>query len=206
MGAKHRVNRSASKKKSQASVLPAIIKTIGPAFLVGTVLKLINVLLIFVSPQILRLIIQFIETATRSPTVETNVGEVNEVPKLVEREPLWHGVFFAVALFGVASLKTLLKTHHYNCMSNVGQRIRTALIAAIYRKALILSNSSRKESTVGEIVNLMAVDAQRFKDLAIDINMMWSAPLQVVLALYFLWELLGPSALTGKSQLKTHYN
>lgn len=54
-----------------------------------------------------------------------------------------------------------------------------------------MSNSARKESTVGEIVNLMSVDAQRFIDLTAYINMIWSAPLQIALALYFLWETLG---------------
>lgn len=38
------------------------------------------------------------------------------------------------------------------------------------------------------MVNLMSVDAQRFMDLITYINMVWSAPLQVVLALYFLWQ------------------
>lgn len=38
------------------------------------------------------------------------------------------------------------------------------------------------------MVNLMSVDAQRFMDLITYINMIWSAPLQVVLALYFLWQ------------------
>jgi hypothetical protein len=33
----------------------------------------------------------------------------------------------------------------------------------------------------------MSVDAQRFMDLATYINMIWSAPLQVILALYLLW-------------------
>lgn len=34
----------------------------------------------------------------------------------------------------------------------------------------------------------MSVDAQRFMDLATYINMIWSAPLQVILALYLLWQ------------------
>lgn len=43
----------------------------------------------------------------------------------------------------------------------------------------------------------MSVDAQRFMDLATYINMIWSAPLQVILALYLLWRNLGPSVLAG---------
>jgi hypothetical protein len=54
-----------------------------------------------------------------------------------------------------------------------------------------MSNTARKETTVGEIVNLMSVDAQRFMDLTAYLNMIWSAPLQIGLALYFLWHTLG---------------
>uniref|UniRef100_A0A8C2DET3 Multidrug resistance-associated protein 1 n=1 Tax=Cyprinus carpio TaxID=7962 RepID=A0A8C2DET3_CYPCA len=61
----------------------------------------------------------------------------------------------------------------------------------------IITNAARRTSTVGEIVNLMSVDAQRFMDLITYINMIWSAPLQVILALYFLWQNLGPSVLAG---------
>ncbi|KAG8311146.1 Canalicular multispecific organic anion transporter 1 [Homalodisca vitripennis] len=64
-------------------------------------------------------------------------------------------------------------------------------------QALRISNTARKESTVGEVVNLMSVDAQRFMDLTAYLNMLWSAPLQISLALYFLWQTLGPSVLAG---------
>lgn len=96
-----------------------------------------------------------------------------------------------------AVIQTLILSQYFHRMFLVGLRMRTALIAAIYRKALRMSNSARKESTVGEIVNLMSVDAQRFMDVTAYINMIWSAPLQIALALYFLWEILGPSVLSG---------
>lgn len=62
---------------------------------------------------------------------------------------------------------------------------------------LKLSNTARKKSTVGEIVNLMSVDAQRFMDLTTYLHMTWSAPLQILLCLYFLWQILGPSVIAG---------
>jgi len=43
----------------------------------------------------------------------------------------------------------------------------------------------------------MAVDAHRFIDLIAYLNMIWSAPIQISLAVYFLWQLLGPSVLAG---------
>jgi hypothetical protein len=41
----------------------------------------------------------------------------------------------------------------------IGMRLKICLISAIYQKSLRLSNASRQSSTVGEIVNLMSVDA-----------------------------------------------
>lgn len=110
---------------------------------------------------------------------------------------MWKGYLYAIMLLLTAVLQTLILSQYFHRMFLVGLRMRTALIAAIYRKALRMSNSARKESTVGEIVNLMSVDAQRFMDVTAYVNMIWSAPLQILLALYFLWQELGPSVLSG---------
>lgn len=62
---------------------------------------------------------------------------------------------------------------------------------------LILSNTAKRSSTVGEIVNLMSVDAQRFMDLMTYVHTVWSGPLQIIVALYFLYMELGPSIFAG---------
>lgn len=78
-------------------------------------------------------------------------------------EPLWKGYLYAVGLLACATVQTMLLAHYFTRMYLVGMRIRTALTSAIYRKSLRMSNAARKESTVGEIVNLMSVDAQRYE-------------------------------------------
>lgn len=133
------VNITRPKGEKTASILPAICKAFGPTFLFGSVLKLIQDVMVFISPQILRLIIQFVDPGPDQ-----------------ERQPFWKGLVYAFLLFIVASIQTLILAQYFQRMFVVGLRIRTALISAVYRKALIMSNSSRKESTVGEIVNLMA--------------------------------------------------
>ena len=50
---------------------------------------------------------------------------------------------------------------------------------------------------VGETTNLMSIDTQKFMDLSQYLNMLWASPLQIALAMYFLWNLLGPSSLAG---------
>lgn len=64
-------------------------------------------------------------------------------------------------------------------------------------QALIVSNDTRQESTVGETVNLMSADAQRFNDVTNFVHLIWSCPLQIALSIYFLWLEMGPSVLAG---------
>lgn len=64
-------------------------------------------------------------------------------------------------------------------------------------QALVMSNNARKESTVGETVNLMSADAQRFNDITNFIHLLWSCPLQICISIVFLWNELGPSVLAG---------
>lgn len=47
------------------------------------------------------------------------------------------------------------------------------------------------------MVNLMSVDASRFQDYIGFIWVLWSAPLQIVVAVYMLWQQLGASVLAG---------
>nr|QCO93576.1 ATP-binding cassette subfamily C member 5 [Chilo suppressalis] len=169
------VNFKPEKEKKPASILPALCMAFGGQFLFGALLKLFNDTLMFLSPQLLKLLINFVQS----------------------KEPLWKGHLYAVALLACATVQTMLLAHYFTRMYLVGMRIRTALTSAIYRKSLRMSNAARKESTVGEIVNLMSVDAQRFLELTAYLNMIWSAPLQIALALYFLWGILGPSVLAG---------
>lgn len=106
--------------------------------------------------------------------------------------------------------------HQYLCFL-VGYRIRTALISAIYRKALTLSNGAKRNTTVGEIVNLMSVDAQRFLstyfffklhflifyflcrffELINYLHMIWAAPIVIALCMFFLYQVIGVAAFTG---------
>lgn len=172
------INLNAESKKKTASILSPLCRAFGPTFLFGALLKLLQDVLTFVSPLILDLLIKFVKNEKQD-------------------EQMWKGYFYSVILLLTAVFQTLILSQYFNRMFLVGLRIRTALIAAIYRKALRVSNSARKESTVGEIVNLMSVDAQRFMDVTAYINMIWSAPLQIALALYFLWDILGISVLSG---------
>ncbi|XP_053551240.1 multidrug resistance-associated protein 1 isoform X2 [Bombina bombina] len=165
-----------SPKDVEPSLFNALYKTFGPYFFMSSFFKILHDVLMFSGPEILKLLIQF-------------VGNKDA--------PNWHGYLYTALLFLCACIQTLVLHKYFHICFVTGMRLKTAIIGVVYRKALVISNASRRTSTVGEIVNLMSVDAQRFMDLATYINMIWSAPLQVILALYLLWQNLGPSVLAG---------
>ena len=79
----------------------------------------------------------------------------------------------------------------------VGIKIQSAMTAAVYRKTLKLSNVARKDRTIGQVVNLMAIDIERLQlTIAMSQNF-WSAPFQITLAMIFLFRTLGLAALPG---------
>ena len=46
-------------------------------------------------------------------------------------------------------------------------------------------------------MNLMSVDAQKLNDAPAYMHMIWSTPLTIALAIYMLWQIVGPSVLAG---------
>ena len=110
---------------------------------------------------------------------------------------MWHGYVLATGLFVAAVVQSVCLHQYFHRVMKTGLRLRSAIVTAVYSKSLVLSNTARQSTTTGEIVNLMSVDAQRFMDLMSYLHMIWSAPLQISLALYFLWQLMGPATLAG---------
>lgn len=190
-------------KKRNASIMYPICKAFGPAFLFGAIFNLVQDVLMFASPHFLNLIIGFVQTSTTKVIHKTTNGtDSYEYLPNPDEEPMWRGIFYAILLFIVASIRTLLNSQYFQRAQLVGLRIRTALIGAIFKKALCLSNTAKKESTLGEIVNLLAVDSQGLMDKITYMNSLWSAPLQIGLSFYFLWYLIGPSVFAGEIFLK----
>ncbi|XP_050012615.1 ATP-binding cassette sub-family C member 3 [Alexandromys fortis] len=163
-------------KSQKPSFLWALVRTFTSSLLTGAGFKLIQDLLSFINPQLLSILIRFISDPTA---------------------PSWWGFLLAGLMFVSSMMQTLILHQYYHSIFVMALRLRTAIIGVIYRKALVITNSVKRESTVGEMVNLMSVDAQRFMDVSPFINLLWSAPLQVILAIYFLWQILGPSVLAG---------
>ncbi|XP_023678238.2 ATP-binding cassette sub-family C member 2 [Paramormyrops kingsleyae] len=157
-------------------LLLSLAKTFWRVLIESAAFKLLQDLLSFLSPQLLKLMISF----SQDSFIYT-----------------WWGYLYAVLLVVVAMLQSLFLQQYFQRCFLLGMKVRTAIMAAVYKKALVVSNDTRKESTVGETVNLMSADAQRFNDVTNFIHLLWSCPLQIGLSIAFLWLELGPAVLAG---------
>ncbi|XP_047482074.1 ATP-binding cassette sub-family C member 3-like [Penaeus chinensis] len=160
----------------QRSVLWCLVRIFRWPFLGGGVLCFVAETSRFLTPQLLSLIINFMTTP---------------------EQPAWYGYLFSVLLLASCVLVTVLKNSYFYVMFTQCVRIRSAIMTAVYRKALSLSSAARRDSTVGEIVNLMAVDSQYIGDTGIMLWSIVSSPTVILISMVFLWQELGPSILAG---------
>uniref|UniRef100_H0WIX5 ATP binding cassette subfamily C member 2 n=1 Tax=Otolemur garnettii TaxID=30611 RepID=H0WIX5_OTOGA len=174
---KKKKKKSGTTKDAPKSwLVKALFKSFYMILLKGFLLKLVHDILMFMNPQLLKLLISF----------------ANDSDAYV-----WTGYMYAIVLFVVALIQSVCLQNYFQFCFVLGVNIRTTIMASVYKKALTLSNLARKEYTIGETVNLMSVDAQKLMDVTNFIHMLWSSILQIALSIFFLWRELGPSVLAG---------
>lgn len=111
--------------------------------------------------------------------------------------PTRSGYLYAVLLFLMPLLKTLVENHYFLRTIRGGMRVRSAVQGVLYEKTLAMSPSARGTATVGEVVNLMQLDAQRGADFFQFIHVLWGAPVQIIVTVVLLFLFIGPSAIIG---------
>uniref|UniRef100_A0A8D0DKY0 ABC-type glutathione-S-conjugate transporter n=1 Tax=Salvator merianae TaxID=96440 RepID=A0A8D0DKY0_SALMN len=158
------------------ALLKAFWSAFGTSFLVGTLSLAIADVFLFLIPETLSFFLEFIADP---------------------EAPRWKGYLFAALLFSLGCLQTVFEQQYmYRCLV-LGVRLRTAVSGLVYRKILVMSSAARQTTTTGEIVNLVSVDVQKLMDAIIYLNGTWLAPVRILICFVFLWQLLGPSALTA---------
>ena len=163
-------------KTTSGSTLPAMVKTFGGVFAFAGMLQVILLALQFCQPLLLDALISYI----------ANIEAAQ-----------WKGLTYAVLLFLVMYGAAVINAQYFERTFLVGFRIRTALVSVIYRKALRISSAGKRDTTAGEIVNLMAVDAQRFFELCQYLHIIWSGPLTIVICIWMLYGILGVATFSG---------
>ncbi|XP_033725267.1 LOW QUALITY PROTEIN: multidrug resistance-associated protein 1-like [Pecten maximus] len=152
------------------SLYKTLFKTYGWFWLQSNFLKCISDLCLLSQPILLNKIITYVG----------NKGEPGF--------PIWNGVLLAFLFFAASQCNTLIYNASLHLVLTLALRIKGALIGIIYRKALIMGQSVKKDYTVGQIVNLMSVDCQRIQDSVVFFNYMIPFFTSLAVCLYEIWD------------------
>uniref|UniRef100_A0A2N9EGG4 ABC-type xenobiotic transporter n=1 Tax=Fagus sylvatica TaxID=28930 RepID=A0A2N9EGG4_FAGSY len=106
--------------------------------------------------------------------------------------------YVLVSLLLVAKLvECISRRHWFFRLELVEIRVRSVLVAMIYNKGLTLSCQSKQDRSSGEIINLMAVDAERIGDFGWFMHDPWMVLVQVAIALLILYKNLGLASIAA---------
>ncbi|XP_070178633.1 multidrug resistance-associated protein 1-like [Littorina saxatilis] len=169
-------NKKERVKNAEVSLLKVLWKTFGVEAVAIQVWELCLLFLLLSNPLLVGLLIEFIEDSQAPP---------------------WRGYLYCALLFLSTVIRSVLDKQVYHLSGCLGLRVRTCVTSAVYRKALRLDVSSRQDSTAGEMVNLMSVDAQHLEEMTTSLYLLWSGPVELVVCLVLLYVILGPSLLAG---------
>ncbi len=172
----YRSSKTSKYKKKEPSIGRSLAMAYGTDFLKAGILKFIHDANVFVGPIVLHGLIEFLRD---------------------KNAPLSRGLYLTLAVTASQTIMSFCLRHYFFKCYLTGLRMRTAIVVSVYKKSLVLSTTERQRRTVGEIVNLMTVDAQRIQDLTTYLHAIWYSFFQIGMSIYFLWKQLGPSCLGG---------
>ncbi|XP_055339689.1 multidrug resistance-associated protein 1-like isoform X2 [Paramacrobiotus metropolitanus] len=169
------VCKSKRTERYQPSLKIALWKTFWKKIVFTGILRLLDEALVLLMPFLLQLLINFMA-----------VGDYQ-----------WKGYCYAFLILIVCCTQTVLNNYYLSSCFRFGMCLKSAISCLIYRKALRLNSSAKQENTLGEVINLMAVDAQRFMSVTGYLHSIWARPIGVVLVIFFLYLVFGYAAVAG---------
>ena len=140
----------------------AISHVVGRPFIVAGFIKAINSGLQFTFPILIRNILRFIEDTQNGTITEDDDGWVR-----------YRGYWLSVLLFLAMWTKAVTENQYFQRVIRAAYQTRVAVSIAVYNKALRLANAERQATTLGELVNLMQVDATKLEMMMPQIHVLW---------------------------------
>nr|XP_027123792.1 ABC transporter C family member 3-like [Coffea arabica] len=163
-----------SNKVTTLMLVKGLMSTVWKEVLLSAVFVLLYTLANYVGPALIDTLVQYLNGQTEFD---------NE------------GYILVFAFFGAKVVECLAQRHWFFRVQQAGFRARASLVEKIYTKGLTLSCQSKQGQTSGEIINFMAVDAERIGDFGWYMHDPWMVLIQIVLALAILYKNLGLASL-----------
>ena len=106
--------------------------------------------------------------------------------------------YMYAALLALSAFAGSLCSCHFNLlMTELGIKVRAALVTAVYDKTVTVSRSSLATFSTGQIINFMSTDTDRVNNFGPSVHAAWSLPFQFTVTLVLLYQQVGVSFLAG---------
>ncbi|XP_029334327.1 ATP-binding cassette sub-family C member 9 isoform X4 [Mus caroli] len=174
------------------SIWLAMYRAFGRPILLSSTFRYLADLLGFAGPLCISGIVQRVNE-------KTNTTRDMFQETLSSKEFLENAHVLAVLLFLALILQRTFLQASYYVTIETGINLRGALLAMIYNKILRLSTSnlSMGEMTLGQINNLVAIETNQLMWFLFLCPNLWAMPVQIIMGVILLYNLLGSSALVG---------
>lgn len=159
----------------------SLLSVMGRRLLVAAIVKFFNTALQFTFPLLLNAILVFVEKTTQGVDVRSK----ND------------GYFLSVALLLAMAAKAVTENAYFQLVNRCGFQSKAAISAAVYKKSLRLAASERGTTTLGELLNLMQVDAEKIELFMPQVNVLWDGAFQIIGYMTILYTLIGPACFVG---------
>ncbi|XP_010359503.1 ATP-binding cassette sub-family C member 9 isoform X3 [Rhinopithecus roxellana] len=176
------------------SIWLAMYRAFGRPILLSSTFRYLADLLGFAGPLCISGIVQRVNETQNRTNNTTGISET-----LSSKEFLENAYVLAVLLFLALILQRTFLQASYYVTIETGINLRGALLAMIYNKILRLSTSnlSMGEMTLGQINNLVAIETNQLMWFLFLCPNLWAMPVQIIMGVILLYNLLGSSALVG---------
>ncbi|KAJ6725085.1 ATP-BINDING CASSETTE SUB-FAMILY C [Salix viminalis] len=112
-------------------------------------------------------------------------------------DPAWVGYVYAFIIFLGMLFSALCEPRYYQNVLRVGFRLRSTLVAGIFRKSLKLTQDGQKNFPSGKITNMITTDADALQQICLLLHELWSAPFSITMSMVLLYQQLGVASLSG---------
>ncbi|KAG0273355.1 hypothetical protein BGZ95_010821 [Linnemannia exigua] len=151
----------------------------------------------FVGARIFAAALAFYPTVLFGDLLQFFVDYHNAPNEGRERPTIVYGLLIATGMLVASVASSLLMAQNFQGLYEIGNQLRAGTISMVYRKSLRLSPQARQKSTLGEITNHMAVDAEKWVMSAFFFPFLILVPFELVLGGYLLYKTVGWSLLAG---------
>ena len=120
-----------------------------------------------------------------------------------ERPENWknEAVTYVFIMFFAQILTILCQSKYLQQCNRVGLQIRSTLVSELFRKCISMSRQGWAGMDMGKVNTMISGDTEALEQACQTFHSIWSAPIRMVFALYFLYNQLGYSAFIGASML-----